>query len=332
VELGVGDPCLETSPVRTSLTILDDAGGSFMFSKNLVVDDRRRVLLPWEVDEDTGKPYRFRDLRVSWTSLDEPQSVRGSVGYLSNTGIQNFGHWMFFVYPTIEHYREYLGGDPDYYYLGRSPQSWHYDSLAALGIEPDRVLTDAVKGDRMVAALADYVVPTPTRFLDFSTNTLRKPRDRSKAGRRIYISRRLRPTRPFLNEDECLAVLERYGFETFCTEMLTLDEEGELFANADVVVAVHGAGLANLLFCHPGCVVVELFAHRYRSPWMVEVSAVRGITYSNVHGLPTGARGLRPMHDHLLVDPRALERVVKAAIDAVDFGDDCGPAGVGHVA
>ena len=31
------------------------------------------------------------------------------------------------------------------------------------------------------------------------------------------------------------------------------------FSNADIVVAVHGAGLTNLLFARPGTAVIELF-------------------------------------------------------------------------
>jgi Glycosyltransferase 61 len=314
-QLGVGDACPETQPVTTSVSLLDGPAGTFSMSKNLVIDERRRVVFPLNADDD-GMPFRFSDLRVSWTQLDRPRRVAGAVAYLSNTGIQNFGHWLLFVFPLIQHYREYLGGDPDYYYLGKPVASWHYDSLAALGIGPERVLTDAVVGDRMLAAIADNAIPPPTPFLDFSTDTLRRPRDESRPGRRIFISRKLRTTRPFLNEAECLGILERYGFESVCTETLSLREETELFANADVVVGVHGAGLTNLLFCHPGCVVVELFPDRYPSPWFVEVSAARELTYANLRGLPTGAKGLRPMHHHIHIDPERLETVVAAACAA----------------
>ena len=316
-QLGVGDPCPEPQPVATSVSMLDGRSGTFTMSNNLVVDDRRRVIFPLDADDD-GRPFRFNDLRASWTPLDEPHHVAGSVAYLSNTGVRNFGHWLLFVFPLIQHYRDYLGEDPDYYYLGAPDESWHYDSLAALGIGPERVLTGAVTGDRMLAAIADNPIPPPTSFLDFSTDTLRRPRDEAKPGKRIFISRRLRPTRPFLNEGECLERLERHGFESVCTETLTLQEERELFANADVVVGVHGAGLTNLLFCHPGCAVVELFPYGYPSPWFVEVSAVRRLTYSNLRGLPTGAKGLRPMHNHLHIDPERLDTVVAAACAAAE--------------
>ena len=36
-----------------------------------------------------------------------------------------------------------------------------------------------------------------------------------------------------------------------------------LFAAADIVVAAHGAGLANMVFCAPGTTVIEYMAPRY---------------------------------------------------------------------
>ena len=62
--------------------------------------------------------------------------------------------------------------------------------------------------------------------------------------------------------------LDSYQFEAVRTEKLTLKEETELFANAEVVVGAHGAGFANLLFCHPNCVMVEFFPHRFTSNWL----------------------------------------------------------------
>ena len=42
-----------------------------------------------------------------------------------------------------------------------------------------------------------------------------------------------------------------------------MQEEADLFGNADVIVAVHGAALHNLLFVRPGTQVVEIFPYDY---------------------------------------------------------------------
>ena len=57
-----------------------------------------------------------------------------------------------------------------------------------------------------------------------------------------------------MNEDECASVLTRHGFRFVHPETLSFDEETKLFASAEIVVGLHGAGLANLLFCpSPEC-------------------------------------------------------------------------------
>jgi hypothetical protein len=301
--LGVGSEPPATAPVTTAVTMLDGSAGSLAFAADLVVDWSRRIVFPWQARDD-GRFYKFRDFRVSWTSLDEPKRVPGSIGYLSNTGVHNFGHWFLFVYPLIEIYRAYLGEDPDRYYVGGPIADWHYESLEALGITRDRIETRPVTGDRMLAAIVDRPIPPPTSFIDFSAN--------ARPPRRVFISRRLRPTRPLLNEAECVEVLERYGFEVVCTETLTLREELSLFADAEVVVGVHGAGLTNLLFCNRACVAIELFPNGYSDQWFTEVAAARGLTYGSLTGDPTPSRGLRPLHYHLKLDPGRLEDMVAA--------------------
>jgi capsular polysaccharide biosynthesis protein len=318
--LQTSDPIPPLRPVTTVLTILDGAKGTFAFCNNHVVNDRGMVVLERVTNED-GKSLPFRDLRVGRTPLDTPRHVAGSIAYLSNSGVGNFGHWLVLTFPLVQYYREYLGHDPDYYYVGTPIHEWHYDSLAALGIEADRILTDAVMGDRMLAACADNHVPASTSFLDFSTETLRLPYDSSIPNRRIYISRAVRPLRRLLNEEACTEVMAQHGFQPYRTEKLTLLEERELFANAEAVIAVCGAGLANLLFCHPRCVAVELFPHGFVTPWFdaswfPELSAVRGITYGSLYGEPTRNWGLRARDYDTLINLDKLDAMLGAATKA----------------
>ena len=136
--------------------------------------------------------------------------------------------------------------------------------LEALGIGRDRVLTDAVVGDRMLAAVADTATPFPTSFIDFTAGALGPPWVPPGERQRIFVSRALRrERRPFMNEDDCADVLARHGFRFVRPETLSFDEETELFASAEIVVGLHGAGLANLLFCPSPGVAVELFPYGF---------------------------------------------------------------------
>ena len=66
-------------------------------------------------------------------------------------------------------------------------------------------------------------------------------------GRRLYV-RRGAAKRAVLNEDDVLAMLEPRGFEAVVMDDRSVSEQAGIFASASVIVAPHGAALANLVF------------------------------------------------------------------------------------
>jgi capsular polysaccharide biosynthesis protein len=87
-----------------------------------------------------------------------------------------------------------------------------------------------------------------------------------------------------LNEDDVRALLEPAGFETVFMEGRSVAEQAELFAAADVIVAPHGAAMANLVFCRPGTVVVELMGANTIGDFFARLSWRRGLDYELVLG------------------------------------------------
>ncbi len=79
-------------------------------------------------------------------------------------------------------------------------------------------------------------------------------------GRNLYLTRgSARHNRVVRNEDDVVAALATRGFERVDAGAHPVVEQIRMFAEADVIVAPHGAALANLAFCSPGAAVVELF-------------------------------------------------------------------------
>lgn len=77
--------------------------------------------------------------------------------------------------------------------------------------------------------------------------------------RRVFISRRGAKSRRIINEPEVSSYLEGHGFCTIQLEKLSLSEQIHLFQHATHVIAVHGAGLTNLMHATQST-VLELFA------------------------------------------------------------------------
>ena len=96
---------------------------------------------------------------------------------------------------------------------------------------------------------------------------------------RIYISRNNAKSRRILNEDELINFLEPYGFERIILESLSVVEQAELFSQAKMIIAPHGSGLTNLVFCQPGTQVIELFSPNYVYHCYWWISNLVGLDY-----------------------------------------------------
>ena len=99
-------------------------------------------------------------------------------------------------------------------------------------------------------------------------------------GRRIYVSRRDSQRRRITNENEVEDYFLRRGFEIVVLSALSFREQIGTFASADVVVAPHGAGLANTIFCAPDVKIVELMSDAYVNRCFLNLSRALGLDHT----------------------------------------------------
>jgi capsular polysaccharide biosynthesis protein len=74
--------------------------------------------------------------------------------------------------------------------------------------------------------------------------------------------------RAFVNQSEVAERLLELDFEPVAPERLSVEQQRELFSQAEIVIGVSGAGLANLVFCRPGTRVVEIQPSLGRGIWV----------------------------------------------------------------
>jgi len=172
----------------------------------------------------------------------------------------NYYHWTVECatrIPAIERYRKVTGKDPTLL-VPENPPTWLRESLSLLGISERtyRPLTEHVR-------VSNLVVPTYPRRPGISCRWVRDTMldavdSTDGTGNRIYISRRNATRRRVRNEDDVVETLREYGFESYALEERSVAKQVELFANAELVVAPHGAGLANVLYSDD-VTIIELF-------------------------------------------------------------------------
>jgi capsular polysaccharide biosynthesis protein len=80
--------------------------------------------------------------------------------------------------------------------------------------------------------------------------------ENKKPHRKIFISRDKATTRKLNNSHELLLALK--GWESIILEDLPIKEQVKVFAEATHVLATHGAGMVNALWCKEGAKIIEL--------------------------------------------------------------------------
>lgn len=196
----------------------------------------------------------------------------GSVATIAFEGQQNYFHWMFDALPQF-HLMEKAGFDPEYLYI-ECHTHFQKQSLEIMGYGNKKIIDsrkyEFISASQMIApsfpGKSGYVTDWACqflreRFLPFQQQgNLPLP---DKSYRRIYLSRKDATRRKVLNEVDVTSLLESLGFLEVQTDGMALLDQVRLFNNAEIVIAPHGAGLTNLIFCNTGTKAIELFSPHY---------------------------------------------------------------------
>jgi len=102
---------------------------------------------------------------------------------------------------------------------------------------------------------------------------------RSKGCKNVLISRDDALSRRITNRAEMIGKLEEHGFEEYVLSELSFEDQVKLFANAENIIAPHGAGLANLIFSKESR-VLEIFHSEKLKPTYNLISQCRGLDYN----------------------------------------------------
>ncbi|RSK29819.1 glycosyltransferase family 61 protein [Hymenobacter metallilatus] len=256
-----------------------------------------------------------------------PLDVPGTVcSLLSGGGAAsgNYYHWLIDSLPKLYLVREAgLLDTVDYFLVYDKSKRFVVDSLAALGIGPERILdistTPHIRARRVLATsgVRGRLTHTPTWACDFLRSILLPPPPVQRSfGPLLYISRRDAPGRHVLNEPEVEALLQEYGFETHVLTPYTQDEKTALFAQARIIVSPVGAGLANIVVSPPGAELIELFPTSFVVADYLEFTSRLSIQHQYLvcetpHASTTRTNAQR---DDLRVDTAALRHLVEKAL------------------
>ena len=272
------------------------------------------------IDADARSNRVFQRSKLPVVSL-----LRGKAALLTSLGGHNYFHWMFHVLPRLV-LMEQVGVDLamiERFFVNEISAAFQVETLKTLGIETDRVIES--HSDTHVQVDCLLLPSRPSRMSEmpkWACEFLREkflPSEAAAAGypnarERLYISRGKAAHRKVINEAEIEAYLHSLGFESVLLEALTVAEQASTLNSARVVVAPHGAGLTNLVFCRPDTIVIEMFSPSYINCCYWALSNWVGVQYYFLLG--SGGRDredLFALGEDIVVEVDVLEEVLKLA-------------------
>jgi hypothetical protein len=261
---------------------------------------------------DEAAALRHGALGAFVRSFSPAESRLGVVFSLLGPYSHNYFHWLNDHLPRVDDFLLWRAVAAPNAKLLVAPSPWQIRSLELLGVSRDLCVTCSMKHSTAeVAAVASHpgysgevhLPATPERLTWLRSRILAGLELKGRPGtRRLFISRRDSTGRPIANEEEISRALEGRGFETVVLSDLDFDLQVRLFAAAGIVVAAHGAGLANLVFS-TAPTVIELFA----ADWVGSAFQAMALFTGGRH-VGVSLQGLS--HSGLRADVKGLLRVL----------------------
>ncbi|MSP90157.1 MAG: DUF563 domain-containing protein [Alphaproteobacteria bacterium] len=227
--------------------------------------------------------------------IREPVVVLGSNG--------NFGHWMIDHFPQLWSVIRSRNIEDLAVIVNAPALPFQVECLERAGISRKRIYGI---GHGAVWASDHAIVPTllhrkpfvSPHAVEFLREVLR-PNRHANRRRRLFLSRADTGQRRLINEDEIFDLFRPHGFERVLTAGYSLQEQIDMFAEAEAIAGAEGSAFANLVFAPEGG---HAIAFATSLPWADRpdqlysywpfVAALCRQGYSRLEGLAIGqARG-----------------------------------------
>lgn len=234
----------------------------------------------------------------------------------------NYSHWLQGYLTRLEaiDYYQTVNETRPKIIIEQNPPSWILESLELLGYSDDILFWDPTEELRV----HQLVVPSVRRSEEWrgrkgvNYKVLSKQAcewlqskaisnadvDESKFSEKVFISRADAERRRIQNRENVVNHLQDRGFESYELTKLSFPEQVALFAQADEVVGVHGAGLANIMFASD-CTVTEIVGDIFKPTYYI-MSEILNLEYRLVQGDSIEESEVRTHHQDVRIDPEII--------------------------
>jgi tetratricopeptide (TPR) repeat protein/capsular polysaccharide biosynthesis protein len=225
-------------------------------------------------DLSDGSP----EVILSSDHIPSALELEGTVAFLSVQFGLVYYHWMIDILPRVALLQQQgLYKKIDYFVVNRYQTAYEKETFKMFGISQNKII-ESTQFPHITAS--HFIIPSRMRdsatLPPWAIESLRQfiLSDSSyhfSCSDRLYISRTQAKKRKMINEEAIIDLLKQYEFRIVYFEKMSVREQANCIATAEVVIAPHGSGLTNLIFCQPGTKVIEILSPSWLNScyWML---------------------------------------------------------------
>jgi capsular polysaccharide biosynthesis protein len=263
-----------------------------VFTEGLIITPDNKLLADVSIDWHVTAASKLANIRRNWV-WHPITDLNATVAVLTTAGAMLYYHWLFQLLPRFELIKR-AGinlAEIDYFLVNSRKNKFQRESLEALKIDRSKIIESSNYPSLRARTLIVPSVPLwggcfAPWMCEFLRSTFLPPNGMKPGSyaRRIYIPRGDSGYRRVFNESEVIKFLGEFGFEAVAFESLSVREQAAVMSTAEVIVAPHGGGLSNLVFCQPGTKVIEIFSPELVAGYFWKLSNQLGLDYYYVLG------------------------------------------------
>jgi hypothetical protein len=226
----------------------------------------RETIPPWRRSH-----LRFYEALSTWQQCKDEVVVDEPVFLLANYSHTNYWHWVTQCLANLELARWMGLPDTVKFLVPGSAPGYVRQTLALMGVPPERLLTPGLTRVRLRRLLYPSLLEEHSngRFTPLLLDTfsrLAAAADDAPATptpRALYLTRQDSQARRIVNEDEWMNALESVGFACITCSQHSVADQIRLARGAQIIVSAHGAAMTNIGFAGSLCRVFELMPYRW---------------------------------------------------------------------
>lgn len=189
------------------------------------------------------------------------------------SGDHNYFHWMFDILPKIKIITSFYNiKEINYFYM---PKILNYQKkiLEELGIKKIKFINSNkykhIRASKIIipdhpwyfkGKIYDNVAKLPKWIVFWLRSSFLKKSISTKKPIKLFIDRTesIYNHCKLINNEEMTTKLKKEGFKIIQVGKLSFKQQIKLFNNAKIIIGVHGAAFANLIFCKPKTKIIEI--------------------------------------------------------------------------